>query len=111
MNTIVNNAFSTKMLVGDVGCEFLTRFTIISEDEFRRAIEENAKIVIGHPDTADYFGVKMNRETIHLDGNTTLYVCEANCKDGGRLPSGTEFLEQMGKDFYFRFIKVELGIL
>ena len=111
MNNIINNAFSTKMLLGNIGDEFLTRFTIISEDEFRDAIRKDSKIVIGHQDTADYFGVKMNRETIHLDGNTTLYVCEANCRDGGRLPSGTEFLEQMGKDFYFRFIKVELGIL
>lgn len=108
MNTIVNNAFSTKMLTGDIGCEFLTKITIISEDEFKNAIKKDAKIVIGHPDTAEYFGVEMNRETIHLNKNTTLYVCEANCKDGGRLPSGTEFLEQMGEGFYFRFLKIEI---
>ena len=108
MNTIINNAFSTKMLIGEIGSEFFTKITIISEDEFRDAIKKDSKIVIGHQDTADYFGVKLNRETIHLDENTILYICEANCKDGGRLPSGTEFLEQMGEGFYFRFLKIEI---
>lgn len=100
----INNAFSTKMLTHDVD----VRFIFIDEDEFRDAIAEADEIIIGHQDTADYFNVPLNRKTITLNKGDELYVCEANSKDGGRLPSGTEFLEQMGEDFYFRFIKIEM---
>lgn len=101
---IVNNAFSTKMLTNDAN----VKISIISEDEFKSAISIADEIVIGHQDTADYFNVPLNRQTIHLNDGDTLFVCEANSKTGGRLPSGTEFLEQMGDGFYFRFLKVEL---
>ena len=102
MSIIVNNAFSTKMLMNNANVSF----RIISEEEFREAINVADEIVIGHQDTADYFGVQLNRKTIHLNKGDVLFVCEANSRDGGRLPSGTEFLEQMGEGFYFRFLKV-----
>ena len=54
------------------------------------------------------FGVPLNRQTVHLQTGDVLFVCEANSKTGGRLPSGTEFLEQMGDGFYFRFLKIEI---
>ena len=99
---IVNNAFSTKMLVEDAKISV----NIITEDEFRDGINMADEIIIGHEDAASYFGVEMNRKTVHLNAGDTLYVCEANSRDGGRLPSGTEFLTQMGDGFYFRFLKV-----
>ena len=104
MKTIVNNAFSTKMLTNNA----TAHISIIDEEEFKSAIQIANEIVIGHQDTADYFGVPMNRQTIHLQSGDVLFVCEANSKDGGRLPSGTEFLEQMGDGFYFRFLKIEI---
>ena len=104
MVTIVNNAFSTKMLVNNA----TAHISIISEEDFKNAIKTADKVVIGHEDTADYFGVALNRQTIHLNKGDTLFVCEANAQGGGRLPSGTEFLSQMGKDFYFRFLKIEI---
>lgn len=104
MVTIVNNAFSTKMLVNDA----TAHISIISEEDFKNAIKTADEIVIGHEDTADYFGVALNRKTVRLDKGDVLFVCEANAQGGGRLPSGTEFLKQMGKDFYFRFLKIEI---
>lgn len=103
---IINNAFSTKMLQGkDV---FDIHVEKITEDDFRKAITIADEIIIGHQDTADYFNVPLNRKTIHLNEGDLLFVCEANSKDGGRLPSGTEFLEQMGEGFFFRFMKITL---
>ena len=104
MVTIVNNAFSTKMLVNDA----TAHISIINEEDFKNAIKTADKVVIGHEDTADYFGVALNRQTIHLNKGDVLFVCEANSKTGGRLPSGTEFLSQMGDGFYFRFLKIEV---
>mgnify|MGYP004666299377 CR=1 FL=1 len=101
---VINNAFSTKMLQDDA----TAHISIINEEEFKSAIQVADEIVIGHQDTADYFGVALNRQTIHLDKGDVLFVCEANSKTGGRLPSGTEFLEQMGDGFYFRFLKIEI---
>lgn len=101
---VVNNAFSTKMLQKDANVQI----SIVNEEDFKSAIPIADQIVIGHEDTADYFGVPMNRQTIHLNKGDVLFVCEANAQGGGRLPSGTEFLEQMGKDFYFRFLKIEI---
>ena len=104
MVVYVNNAFSTKMVDDDANVDI----KFISEDEFRSAIPLADEVVIGHEDTGNYFGVKLNRKTIKLNDDDVLYVCEANSKDGGRLPSGTEFLEQMGDGFYFRFIKITI---
>lgn len=101
---IVNNAFSTKMIVDDA----TAHISIIDEVEFKSALKNADEIVIGHEDTADYFGVPLNRQTVHLQTGDVLFVCEANSKTGGRLPSGTEFLEQMGDGFYFRFLKIEV---
>lgn len=101
---IINNAFSTKMLKNNANI----KISIINEDEFKSAISIADEIVIGHQDTADYFNVPLNRQTVHLNDGDVLFVCEANAKDGGRLPSGTEFLSQMGTGFYFRFLKIEL---
>lgn len=101
---VVNNAFSTKMLRDDA----TAHISIIDEAKFKSALKNADEIVIGHQDTADYFGVALNRQTIHLNKGDVLFVCEANAQGGGRLPSGTEFLEQMGKDFYFRFLKIEI---
>ena len=102
--TIINNAFSTKMLIDDA----TAHISIISEEAFRLALKNADEIVIGHKDTADYFNVPMNRQTVHLETGDVLFVCEANSKTGGRLPSGTEFLEQMGDGYYFRFLKIEV---
>lgn len=101
---VVNNAFSTKMLKNNA----TAHINIISEEDFKNAIKTADKVVIGHQDTADYFGVPMNRQTVHLQTGDVLFVCEANSKTGGRLPSGTEFLSQMGDGFYFRFLKIEV---
>lgn len=101
---VINNAFSTKMLQDDA----TAHISIIDEVDFKNAIKTADKVVIGHEDTADYFGVPLNRQTVHLQTGDVLFVCEANSKTGGRLPSGTEFLEQMGDGFYFRFLKIEI---
>lgn len=111
MKELINNAFSTKMLQGEIGETFNLSFTLITEEEFREAIQrtENENIIIGHEDTAEYFNVPLNRQTIVLQDENTLYVCEANAHHGGRLPSGTEFLKQMGENFHFRYWKIILG--
>lgn len=103
---IINNAFSTKMLTeGKTLCEF----NIIDETEFRQALSnKDAHIVIGHPDTAEYFGCKMNRKTVYLQKGDILYTCELNNETGERLPSGTEFISQLGNGFYFRFFKIRV---
>ena len=101
---VVNNAFSTKMLRDDA----TAHISIINEVDFKNAIKTADKVVIGHEDTADYFGVALNRQTIHLNKADVLFVCEAKSKTCGRLPSGTEFLSQMGDGFYFRFLKIEV---
>lgn len=101
---VVNNAFSTKMLQKDANVQI----SIVNEEDFRLALKNADEIVIGHEDTANYFGVPMNRQTVHLQTGDVLFVCEANSKTGGRLPSGTEFLSQMGDGFYFRFLKIEV---
>lgn len=102
MTVYVNNAFSTKMLEKDctISCQF------IDENKFREAILLADEIIIGHEDTAKYFNVNMNRKTIRFKKNDILFVCEANNESGERLPSGTQFLEEMGESFYFRFIKI-----
>ena len=104
MSIIVNNAFSTKMLMENSKINM----EIITEEDFREAITIADEIIIGHEDTANYFGVPMNRQTIHLGSGDILFVCEANSENGGRLPSGTQFLEEMGEGFYFRFIRIEI---
>lgn len=101
---VVNNAFSTKMLQKDANVQI----SIVNEEDFKSAIPIADQVVIGHQDTANYFGVPMNRQTVHLQTGDVLFVCEANSKTGGRLPSGTEFLSQMGDGFYFRFLKIEV---
>ena len=100
----VNNAFSTKMLKDFGSC--MVEFTEVDEAEFRSALKTADEVVVGHSDTAKYFGVSCNRKTVHLEKGDVLFVCEANSADGGRLPSGTEFLSQMGDGVYFRFLKV-----
>lgn len=102
---IVNNAFSTKMLSEE--CDI--HFSIISEEEFMEALNDPVtKIVIGHEDTATYFDCEFHRETIHLKQGDTLFICELNNKAGERLPAGTQFIEQIGDGFYFRFCKMEI---
>lgn len=100
----VNNAFSLKMLQNFGSC--MVECTEVDEAEFRSALKSADEVVVGHPDTAKYFGVPCNRKTVHLEQGDVLFVCEANSADGGRLPSGTEFLSQMGDGVYFRFLKV-----
>jgi hypothetical protein len=80
----------------------------INEEDFKNAMKIADEIVIGHPDCAEYFGTLCNRKTIHLDDGDVLYVCELNNETGNRLPSGTEFIEQLGDGFYFRFLKIEV---
>lgn len=99
----VNNAWSTKMLQRDLA---VAQFTI-DEAEFRQAIDDGAKVVIGHPDTAEMFGVKMNRQTLVLEPNDMIYVCELNAdKMAGRLPAGITQLAEIPEGFWFRFLKM-----
>lgn len=104
MKVYVNNAFSLKMLQNFGTC--CVECSEVDEAEFRSALKTADEVVVGHSDTAKYFGVPCNRKTVHLEKGDVLFVCEANSADGGRLPSGTEFLSQMGDGVYFRFLKV-----
>lgn len=92
----IGNAFSTRMMVGDGDVHIRT----ISEKEFEE-VKSTAHSIVGHPDTANVLGVKMNRESITLSEGDVLYIAEI--KGGKRLPEGATKLPE---GFAFTYKKV-----
>jgi len=84
------NAFSLQMV--DVPCN-------ISISEVN-ALPDGLESAIGHQDTANVLGVKMNRINVHLSKGDTAYIAQLV---GGRLPEGTTTLP---KGFSFKYFKV-----
>ena len=104
MRKIINNAFSTKMIQRD---GLSVAHKIISEEEFlEQAHSDDSICVIGHPDTAELFGVKENRQTIVLEEGDVLFVAELNNSTGTRLPVGITQMEEIPDGFSFRFLKL-----
>ena len=73
----------------------------VTEDEFNK-VKTTATSAVGHQDTANVLGVKMNRISLKLKENDVLYVAELQ---GGRLPEGVITLP---KDFTFKYIKCKI---
>ena len=65
----VGNAFSPNMIEGD--CTL--KITQIDKFHFVEACAKY-KSIIGHPEIADLFGVKYNRESITLEKGDVLYT-------------------------------------
>src|SRR5690554_274312 len=86
------NAFSLQMLEGDA----TVGFTEVSE------LPEGLTSAIGHQDTANVLGVKMNRVNVTLKKSDVAFVAQLQ---GGRLPEGSTTLPE---GFSFKFIKVEV---
>lgn len=102
MTIYANNAWSSKMLQDDLAISQER----IDEKEFRQAIADGAISVIGHPDTAEMFGVENNRQTLVLTPGDIIYVCELNNPEKTRFPEGTTRMEQLPDGFFFRFLKI-----
>ena len=101
MSIYVNNAWSSKMLQDYLAVAQIN----INEKEFKKAIDNNATVVIGQEDTAALFGVKKNRQTLVLHPGDVVYVCELNNSTGDRLPIGITRLEEIPDGFWFRYLK------
>ena len=103
-----NNAFSTKMLTdAELQQGVCMRYTLITEEEFKKNLEKADVVSIGHEDCAKRFGVEKNRIEILLEVGDTLYICEANTADKKRLAEGVKYLKEFGEGSFFRFIKAE----
>ena len=98
----INNAYSTKMLENALIMQEEIEF-----EEFNEACKNPDAInCIGHPDTAEIFGVEMARRTIHLVDGDVLFICEMNNKTGTRLPEGITRMSELPEGAYFRFLKI-----
>lgn len=93
----IGNAFSTKML----DAPQTVKFEEVGIDEFDK-VKATATSAVGHQDTANVLGVKMNRISLKLKENDVLYVAELQ---GGRLPEGVTTLPD---GFTFKYIKCEI---
>lgn len=99
----IGNAFSTKML----DAPQTVKFEEVTEDEFNK-VKTTATSAVGHQNTANVLGVKMNRISLKLKENDVLYVAELRDVaelQGGRLPEGVTTLPD---DFAFKYIKCEI---
>jgi hypothetical protein len=81
------NAFSLQMLEGNATVQFT---------------EVDSLPAVGHQDTANVLGVKMNRVSVTLKKGDTAFVAQLQ---GGRLPEGSTTLPE---GFSFKFIKVKV---
>lgn len=86
------NAFSLQMV--DVPC--IALFKEVDE------LPDGLISAIGHQDTANVLGVKMNRTNVHLSEGDVAYVAQLQ---GGRLPEGSTTLPD---GFSFKFIKIKV---
>lgn len=86
------NAFSIQMI--DVPS------TVKFEEIDRPENLQELTSVIGHADTANVLGVKMNRVSVHLSKGDKAIIAQLV---GGRLPEGATTLPE---GFEFKFIKV-----
>jgi len=94
--TYLGNAFSLQMLQE-------TPATLkVQEVSKEEVFGSNFVSVVGHQDTANILGVKMNRVSVTLKKGDILYVAQLT---GGRLPEGATTLPE---GFSFKFMKVEI---
>ena len=87
------NAFSLQMV--DTPC--ITKFDDVDLSSINLSELESA---IGHQDTANVLGVKMNRVNVKLSKGDEAIIAQLQ---GGRLPEGSTTLPE---GFSFKFIKV-----
>lgn len=95
MQKFLGNAFSLQMLQE-------TPATIKVTEVAQEDIPGDVTSIVGHPDTANVLGVKMNRQSISLDKGDVLFVAQLQ---GGRLPEGAT---ELPDGFKFKFFKVEV---
>lgn len=94
--TYLGNAFSLQMLQE-------TPATLkVQEVSKEEVFGSNFVSVVGHQDTANILGVKMNRVSVTLKKGDVLYVAQLM---GGRLPEGAT---QLPEGFEFKYLKVEI---
>lgn len=102
MVVYVNNAYSTKMLDNALFMQEEIEF-----EEFNEACKDpNVINCIGHPDTAEMFGVEMTRKNIRLKDGDILFVCEMNNESRTRLPEGITRMSELPEGVWFRFLKI-----
>lgn len=73
------------------------------EFEEVESLPEGLTSAIGHQDTANVLGVKVNRINVHLCKGDIAYVAQLT---GGRLPEGSTTLPE---GYRFKFIKVTVN--
>lgn len=93
MTNYLLNAFSLQMLQ-----EFPCNVHIEEVKELPKGLNS----AVGHADTANVLGVKMNRCNVQLSKGDVAYVAQLQ---GGRLPEGSTTLPE---GFSFKFLKVEV---
>ena len=91
-NVFLLNAFSLQMLQGNA----TVKFTEVDK------LPKGLTSAIGHQDTANVLGVKMNRVNVTLRKGDIAFVAQLQ---GGRLPEGSTTLPE---GYSFKFIKVEV---
>ena len=91
-NVFLLNAFSLQMLQGNA----TVKFTEVDK------LPQGLTSAVGHKDTANVLGVKMNRVNVTLKRGDIAYVAQLQ---GGRLPEGATTLPE---GFSFKFIRVEV---
>ena len=88
------NAFSIQMLA-----EFPANVTFEEVEKLPEGLES----AIGHQDTANVLGVKMNRINVSLKKGDIAYVAQLM---GGRLPEGAT---ELPEGFRFKYLKVTVS--
>ena len=88
------NAFSIQMLA-----EFPANVTFEEVEKLPEGLES----AIGHQDTANVLGVKMNRINVSLKKGDIAYVAQLM---GGRLPEGAT---ELPEGFRFKYFKVTVS--
>jgi hypothetical protein len=96
MAKYVGNAFSLQMVKN-----FPCSINIVECDK-KEALSTDNISVVGHQDTANVLGVKLNRVSLTLNKGDILYVAQVV---GGRLPEGCTKLPE---GFKMKFLKVTI---
>jgi hypothetical protein len=103
MTRYIGNSFSVQM-VPDGGTIEVKRLGW--DLEFFRGRSADFQSIVGHEDMANMLGVRVNRQSICLRPEDTLYVAQVS---GGRLPPGTTELPEGIRIVFYR-VQIEAPI-
>lgn len=102
----IGNAFSPSMIRGDA----LIRIEAITREEFCNK-RYDAISIIGHPEIAEHFGLKLNRQSILLYPGDELYIVMPRVRpyENKRVENGAkyEFVPEE-KGYIYKKITVEV---